>query len=218
METARLAGIASEQMARAETAETNNAKQAARIKELESERIMIVSHATMGETAGVGMTVNEISVRVTALRNALYNEGKKEAEALKAKLSAVEKALEPSASGTAVLEEACKLVERRINMVPSDTKAFRAYQDACRHILGDLRALHPEADKLSDDRAKGEGWIMSPPKFHRYPYSVENIGGKWFLFNHLGNGASRTVSEHKTAKAARDAAPALPTHSSSELV
>jgi hypothetical protein len=71
-------------------------------------------------------------------------------------MSRILSALEPSAARELALEEACKLVERRINMVPSDTKAFRAYQDACRHILGDLRALHPQADKPSDDGAQGE--------------------------------------------------------------
>ena len=42
---------------------------------LKTERRMIVSHATMGTTDGVGMSVNEISVRVTALRNKLYEDG-----------------------------------------------------------------------------------------------------------------------------------------------
>jgi len=33
---------------------------------------MIVSHATMGGTDGTGMSVNDISVKITALRNELY--------------------------------------------------------------------------------------------------------------------------------------------------
>lgn len=37
---------------------------------------MIVSHATMGETTGEGMSVNDISVKITALRNELYQAGK----------------------------------------------------------------------------------------------------------------------------------------------
>ncbi|WPM82758.1 hypothetical protein R5W60_16590 [Brucella pseudintermedia] len=73
---------------RAEKAEADNAAKDARVKELETERTMIVSHATMGETDGIGLTVNEISVCVTALRNKLYDEGKKQAEALEAKIAA----------------------------------------------------------------------------------------------------------------------------------
>ena len=42
---------------------------------LKTERRMIVSHATMGTTDGAGMSVNEIGVRVTALRNELYEDG-----------------------------------------------------------------------------------------------------------------------------------------------
>ncbi len=71
-------------------AEADNAAKDARIKELETERTMIVSHATMGQTDGIGLTVNDISVRVTALRNKLYDEGKKEVEALGARIKELE--------------------------------------------------------------------------------------------------------------------------------
>ena len=37
---------------------------------------MIVSHATMGATTGEGMSVNDISVKITALRNEMYQAGK----------------------------------------------------------------------------------------------------------------------------------------------
>jgi len=73
--------------------EADNAALTARVKELEAERTMIVSHATMGGTNGIGLSVNEISVCVTALRNKLYNEGKKQTEALETKLAAANKAL-----------------------------------------------------------------------------------------------------------------------------
>lgn len=35
---------------------------------------MIVSHATMGQTDGVGQSVNDICVRITALRNEMYQQ------------------------------------------------------------------------------------------------------------------------------------------------
>jgi hypothetical protein len=41
---------------------------------LEGERRMIVSHATMGQTDGEGLSVNDVSVRITALRNQLYED------------------------------------------------------------------------------------------------------------------------------------------------
>lgn len=67
-----------------------------------------------------------------------------------------------------------------------------------------IRALAPaDAGKV-----EGDGWSMSPPKFHRYPYFVENISDKWCLCKHHGNGASHTICAHETAREARDAAPA----------
>ena len=83
-----------------EDLEADNVAKDARVKELETERTMIVSHATMGEMDGIGLTVNDISVRVTALRNKLYDEGKKQSEALEAKLTAAEKALDGIAGYT----------------------------------------------------------------------------------------------------------------------
>jgi hypothetical protein len=68
----------------------------ARIAELEAERDalasdrrMIVSHATAGETDGRGMSVNEVSVRITMLRNRLWNDAKAPAEARADRLSAM---------------------------------------------------------------------------------------------------------------------------------
>lgn len=49
------------------------------------------------------------------------------------------------------LEEAAQVVERRIRIAPSNTKAFRAYQDACRHVLNDLRAL--------SSQTVADGWL-----------------------------------------------------------
>lgn len=75
-------------------ARADNAALTARVKELESERVMIVSHATMGGTDGFGLNVNDISVRVTALRNELYKEGDKRAKVLETQLATARKALD----------------------------------------------------------------------------------------------------------------------------
>lgn len=63
----------------------------AEVEQLGSERRMLVSHATMGGTDGTGLSVNEISCRVTALRNALYERGKDECEALRAEVAQLRK-------------------------------------------------------------------------------------------------------------------------------
>lgn len=101
-------------------------------------------------------------------------------------LSAIEAAPSPRAHA---LEEAAKVVERRIRISPSNTKAFRAYQDACRHILGDLRALssQPVAD----------GWlpIESAPKDGtefigwdgKWPFRC-SAGKKYELYPHMDGG------------------------------
>jgi hypothetical protein len=67
-----------------------------RIAELEKERDglvqdrrMIVSHATAGETDGEGMSVNEVSVRITMLRNRLWNDAKAPAEVRADRLAAL---------------------------------------------------------------------------------------------------------------------------------
>jgi hypothetical protein len=46
------------------------------LEQVKGERRNIVSHATMGGTDGEGMSVNAISVKITALRNELYQEAK----------------------------------------------------------------------------------------------------------------------------------------------
>src|SRR5690606_10072083 len=77
-----------------------------------------------------------------------------------------------------------------------DTSEHNSEQDA---VLTEIdKALsvvggepHPEAGKV-----EGNGWAVSTPKFHRYPYFVESIGGKWCLCKHHGNGASHTISVH----------------------
>ena len=55
-----------------------------RAAKAESERRMIVSHATMGNTDGEGMSVNDVSVQITALRNELYLEAKADRDRLAA--------------------------------------------------------------------------------------------------------------------------------------
>ena len=135
----------------------------------------------------------------------------------------------PYAGRAAVLEEAAR------NLIANRFDTYKARNGKLCSIEGDdgekcwivsfddmadleaALASHPVADKPSDDGAQGEGWVMSPPKFHRYPYFVENISGKWCLCKHHGNGASHTISVHKTAREARDAAPTLPTPPSDEV-
>ena len=66
------------------------ASQAAQITDLQAqldhvlaERRSIVSHATMGHTDGEGMSLNAVSVAITALRNELYRDAQAQlAEAL----------------------------------------------------------------------------------------------------------------------------------------
>lgn len=57
----------------------------ARAERAEADRRMIVSHATMGGTDGQEMGLNEICVRITAVRNEIYQEGKARAALPEAK-------------------------------------------------------------------------------------------------------------------------------------
>lgn len=57
---------------------------------LRAERRMIVSHATMGGTDGEGLSVNEISVRITELRNSLYKKATAERDDALTRLAAAE--------------------------------------------------------------------------------------------------------------------------------
>ena len=66
----------------------------AEIARLMAERRMIVSHATMGQTDGEGLSVNAISVKITALRNELYQDGAARAEKAEAALAESEAAVE----------------------------------------------------------------------------------------------------------------------------
>lgn len=50
--------------------------QAAELARLKSRLRMIVSHATMGSTDGEGQSTNDICVRITDLRNELYQDAK----------------------------------------------------------------------------------------------------------------------------------------------
>lgn len=70
----------------------------AEVERLRSERRMIVSHATMGGSDGVGMSVNDISCRVTALRNDLYNKGESEREPLRAEVKRLKELLDVQTS------------------------------------------------------------------------------------------------------------------------
>ena len=60
----------------------------AEIARLTAERRMIISHATMGGTDGDGLSVNAVSVQITALRNELYQDGKSRAEKAEAERDA----------------------------------------------------------------------------------------------------------------------------------
>jgi hypothetical protein len=46
----------------------------AELEQVKGDMRMVVSHATMGRTAGDGMSVNDISVKITALRNELFKD------------------------------------------------------------------------------------------------------------------------------------------------
>jgi len=80
--------------------------------------------------------------------------------------------------------------------------------DSILHVIREIQADLDIAKHADAGKVEGDGWSMSPPKFHRYPYFVENISGKWCLCKHHGNGSSHTISVHETAREARDAAPA----------
>ncbi|UXO85625.1 hypothetical protein [Brucella intermedia] len=118
---------------------------------------------------------------------------------------------QPSAARELALEEAARVAEqfRNNDWIAHDmrTGVFPKQSEPGVAIAAAIRALsspdHADAGKI-----EGDGWSMSPPKFHRYPYSVENISGEWCLRKHHGNGASHTISVHETAREARDAAPA----------
>lgn len=76
----------------------------ARAEAAEAARRMIVSHATGGETTGEGMSVNDISVRITAFRNVLWEEAKGiGAEAAEAALAAMTKELEAARLATGLV-------------------------------------------------------------------------------------------------------------------
>ena len=64
------------------------AERDAEIARLTAERRMIISHATMGGTDGDGLSVNAVSVQITALRNELYQDGKSRAEKAEAERDA----------------------------------------------------------------------------------------------------------------------------------
>jgi hypothetical protein len=52
-----------------------------RMEAADADRRMIVSHATMGATTGEGLSVNDISVMITRLRNEMYEAGAAHARA-----------------------------------------------------------------------------------------------------------------------------------------
>jgi|GEM_PF-3690660 len=108
------------------------------------------------------------------------------------------------------IERLKRLLEMALPYVECyDTREHNAEQDAVLTEIDKALSVLTEGDHIDDaGKVEGDGWSMSPPKFHRYPYFVENISGKWCLCKHHGNGASHTISVHETAREARDAAPA----------
>ncbi|OAE39683.1 hypothetical protein [Brucella intermedia] len=139
-------------------------------------------------------------------------EAKAEAEQIVISLDA-----EPSAARTLALEEAAR------NLIAVRYDTYTARNGKLCSIEGDdgekawivpfdamaeLESALSSPDHADAGKVEGDGWSMSLPKFHRYPYFVENISGKWCLCKHHGNGASHTISVHETAREARDAAPA----------
>lgn len=76
------ADIAADLARQAEAMKREMAEKDARIAALEVERRMIVSHATMGNTDGDGMSVNAVSVHITRLRNQLLEDTRANSRAL----------------------------------------------------------------------------------------------------------------------------------------
>ncbi len=124
--------------------------------------------------------------------------------------------LEPSAARELALEEAArvcdaKIVSMQAHYDQTDNPFIRSNLAGdialISHLAAAIRALSSPDHNADAGKVEGDGWSMSPPKFHRYPYFVENISGKWCLCKHHGNVASHTISVHETAREARDAAP-----------
>jgi hypothetical protein len=114
----------------------------AEIERLTQERRMIVSHATMGGTDGVGLSLNDISVRITALRNELYNDGKARAEAAEARLTALE------ADRVKVAETALRMAADACEDYPStapDRDRWEPYDDQIEHCQHAILAITPAA-------------------------------------------------------------------------
>jgi hypothetical protein len=112
----------------------------AEIERLTQERRMIVSHATMGGTDGVGLSLNDISVRITALRNELYNDGKARAEAAEARLTALE------ADRVKVAADTWAKAEKIAAGIAGNDKAFNADR---RRGAGEVQAAIRAAAKTS---------------------------------------------------------------------
>lgn len=126
---------------------------------------MIVSHATMGATTGEGMSVNDISVKITVLRNEVYQAGKDAdlAEARAREAAAWEAGA--TAMGSALWGHA-------------DDERFRA------HNLAILRAkdrLTPPTDALTSrldaewDAGYLAGFLVSSEGWNgEYPFHADN--------------------------------------------
>lgn len=93
-----------------------------------------------------------------------------------------------------LLKDLCDAVDaiRAISSLDHSSDARNMVQD---HIA--------DAGKL----VEADGWSVTPPKYHRYPYFVEHSAGEWYLRMHHGNGASHTISVHATIDEAIAAAP-----------
>jgi hypothetical protein len=114
------------------------------LEQVKGERRNIVSHATMGGTDGEGMSVNAISVKITALRNELYQEAK-------AQVTAAETALAAMTEREGVLREAATLAMSDLEMAfkphTSMVELIRLGTGACLRLSAALRANATDASE-----------------------------------------------------------------------
>jgi|GEM_PF-1705761 len=113
-------------------------------------------------------------------------------------------ALEPSAGRAAVLEEAAKLCDLSADMsqnqlnkeqYPVVRDALRGEVVAARVLAKRIRALHPQADKPSDDGAQG----IERGKFYHHQWPMEKLleARRDGLVDHSGGEAWRYEYSHK---------------------
>lgn len=135
----------------------------AEIARLMAERRMIVSHATMGQTDGEGLSVNAISVKITALRNELYQDGAARAEKAEAERDAALAQVAGAYEAAKEFADEWDTIERLLPFMDdkSNACAHTGQHEARERIANGIRALTP-ADALAalsrrDAQMRAEG-------------------------------------------------------------